>query len=492
MKTKLQIFSIALLGFILTSCSSSMYMSKSSTTSADDIYYTPNKTTTLVASEKVQTTNPNNVSLQNTSKFSQLENKYADVNTSDTTKTDSLATKVENENPYRRILSDSYQDSYERRLRGIEDPRYGSENFTSRYSDDYFYASAYDPALYNTVIMGNQIWVEPWYISAMFSWPNYHRGFRFGFGWTYNYWNDWSPWYSNYYNPWYNNFWDYGFYNPYYAYNNWFTGDSYYWNNQYYTNHNEHYGRRTGGSTTNTSPNLRSGISYENQIISDRRRNGSTSESTINGGVRNNANIRSRNNTQGTNYGNGQRNNAQEVTRRNNRIGDYNTARLRNDGTYRNNERTEVTRRNNGIGNQENNTRIRNTNGTLNRTESTRRNNDFGNQGNYQRPRSANNDYIRPNSRNQNTEGISNRGINSRNSSTVREGGRSTTPTYNSPNRVSTSTPSGSRERISSGNESSFSRPSSSGGGNSSSGSSNNSSSGSSSSSSSGGGERRR
>ncbi len=500
MKTKIQIFSIALMGFILTSCSSSMYMSKSSTISSDDIYYTPNKTTTLVTNETVQTTNPNDLSLQSTSKISQLESKYANVNISDTIRTDTLATKIEDENPYRRILSDSYQDSYERRLRGMEDPRYGSENFTTRYSDDYFYASAYDPSLYNTVIMGNQIWVEPWYISALFGWPNYHRGLRFGFGWSYNYWNDWSPWYSNNYNPWYYNYWCYDYYNPYYNYNNWYTGDSYYWNNQYYANHNEHYGRRTGGSTTNTSPNIRSGGSYENRIVSDRRRNGTTTESIVNRDVRDNTNIRSRNTNQSTNvYGNGQRNNTQEVTRRNNRVGDYNTARLRNDGTYRNNERTEITRSNNGLGNQENNNqRIRNTNGTLNRTESTRRNNDFGNQGNYQRPRSSNNDYIRPNSRNQSTnEGINNRGVNSRNSSTTREGGRNTTPTYNSPNRVSTSTPSGSRERISTGNsgsvrESTYSRPSSGGGSNASSGSSNNSSSGSSNSSSSGGGERRR
>lgn len=447
MKTNLKIYTFALLGFVLASCSSSMYMSKTSVTPTDDIYYTPSKTSSILAS--YENTTPINIDKQEPSKLNlaKLEKKYSEVLDSDTGKIDTLIYTDESSNPYERILSDSYQESYERRLRGMEDPRYGMENFTTRYSDDYFYASAYDPSLYNVVVMGNQVWVEPWYISSMFFWPRHHFSFGIGLGYGWNTWG-WSPWYSNYYNP-------------YFGYNNLYGWDPYYWNSNYYTgnynnyNNYNYYGRRTGGSTTNTTPSIRSGRSYENQIISTRRQNGITSATTNRRDVSNNTTLRTRNTTQNEAINRNQRtNNSQEVTRRNNRIGDMNTTRLRGDSPNRNSG--------------------------LNTTEPTRRNNTTT----IQRPRSTTNeDYIRSNTRNQNvSNGSVRRDVNTRTVSPTREN-RNSTPTYNKPNRVGTSTTkekstsSGSSRR-----ESSYSKPSSSS--NSSSGSSTRSSSSSSGSSS--------
>jgi hypothetical protein len=91
--------------------------------------------------------------------------------------------EAEDTNPYSRILSDSYEESYERRLRGLEDPQYRIENWSVYYSDDYRYAQAYDPSFYKVVVMGSNVWVEPWYVYNSFGWPRSSLYFGFGFGW---------------------------------------------------------------------------------------------------------------------------------------------------------------------------------------------------------------------------------------------------------------------------------------------------------------------
>ena len=100
-----------------------------------------------------------------------------------------------NDNPYEDILSDSYQESYERRLRGMSS---GSYKMPNSYSDvitsgKIQYLSAYDPAFYNVMVMGDEVWVEPKYISSMFgTWGssssvNVNIGLNFG-------WSGYYPW----------------------------------------------------------------------------------------------------------------------------------------------------------------------------------------------------------------------------------------------------------------------------------------------------------
>jgi len=399
MKTKLQIIGIALTGLILTSCSSSIYMSKSSPASTDDIYYTPSKNANLTTSNnsEVATTFVDNSQNTSDSKFAQLEKEYADIDNPDTSsvKSDTLVTKAEYVNPYQKILSDSYEDSYERRLRGMEDPRYGIENFAIRYSDAYWYASAYDPSFYNMIIMGDQVWVEPWYISSMFSWPHNHFGFGLGFGLGFGgYYGSWNYW-NNYYSPY---SWNY---NP-YGYGGYYPYPNDYWNTNPSSPYG-YYGRRSGNSTYITAPGRGTGISYENRITSSRRKDGTTIES----GVNRTNNTRTRNSNQTDIISrSGQVSSNQVVIDRNNR--NINTTRLRNEATTR----------------------------SINTTEPTRRNNT------YQAPRSTNNnDYIRTGTRNQTTNSAT-RDNTTRSNSTVREN-RTTTPTYNRPSRVGSSTESG-------------------------------------------------
>lgn len=228
MKTKTNKLLLIGLGFLTASCSSSLQVSNSSSW-GDEIYGTTTvkKVETPVATnEPTKTENPN---------YKKLDDKFAEalkVAQDTTSKNDTVVYKAENNNPYDRILSDSYQESYERRLRGFEDPRYGIENWTTYYSDDYWYAQAYDPSFYRIVVMGGQVWVEPWYIYNMFSWPRT----SLWIGWNWGYYNPW------YYNSWYPNYW-----NPYYG---WGANYTYPY---YYNTPTNYYGRRNSISGNQTA-----------------------------------------------------------------------------------------------------------------------------------------------------------------------------------------------------------------------------------------------
>lgn len=124
-------------------------------------------------------------------------------------------------NPYDAVLADTYESAYARRLYGFESPSYRmpSSYYMLRYNNAFQYASAYDPAFYNVMVSGDQVWVEPKYITSMFgTWgasvavPYY--GWYNGWVSPYNYawwgyphfsWYDWN--WGMYYDPW----WGFGF-----------------------------------------------------------------------------------------------------------------------------------------------------------------------------------------------------------------------------------------------------------------------------------------
>ena len=119
-------------------------------------------------------------------------------------------------NDFSSVLADDYESAYARRLYGFDSPTYRmpSSYYNLRYSDAYFYASAYDPAFYNVMVAGDQVWVEPKYVTSMFgSWgaavvPTY----SWYYGWNYPF-N--STWWTGYYPrySWYG--WGYPYYGPY-------------------------------------------------------------------------------------------------------------------------------------------------------------------------------------------------------------------------------------------------------------------------------------
>lgn len=90
------------------------------------------------------------------------------------------------------VLADDYDSAYARRLRGFNSPSYRmpSSYLNARYSSAFTYVSAYDPAFYNVIVMGDEVWVEPKYVTAMFgTWglPVYSSAWYYGWP-SYNYW----------------------------------------------------------------------------------------------------------------------------------------------------------------------------------------------------------------------------------------------------------------------------------------------------------------
>ena len=102
-------------------------------------------------------------------------------------------------NPYEDIVADTYESAYARRLRGFESPTYRmpSSYYNFRYGGSFTYATAYDPAFYNIIISGDQVWVEPKYITSMFgTWGGSVYVDPWYYGWTRPYWGAWGPSFS--------------------------------------------------------------------------------------------------------------------------------------------------------------------------------------------------------------------------------------------------------------------------------------------------------
>lgn len=154
-------------------------------------------------------------------------------------------------NPYDAVLADDYQSAYARRLYGFSSPSYRmpSSYYTYRYTDAYHYASAYDPAFYNVMISGDQVWVEPKYITSMFgSWgatvvvPTY----SWYYGWSRPH---YSWWYGYPRYSWYDWGWGVG-YDPYWGWNfGWGWGGYPYYPGFVppYHHHHHHYPHYGGG-----------------------------------------------------------------------------------------------------------------------------------------------------------------------------------------------------------------------------------------------------
>ena len=117
------------------------------------------------------------------------------------------------ENPYEEVLAETYESAYARRLRGFESPTYRmpSSYYDFRYGNSFNYVSAYDPAFYNVMVMGDQVWVEPKYITAMFgSWgrPSIYVD-PWYYGWNYRHYHGWGfsfgswGWSFGWHDPWY-------------------------------------------------------------------------------------------------------------------------------------------------------------------------------------------------------------------------------------------------------------------------------------------------
>jgi hypothetical protein len=156
----------AVAAFLFASCATTMTQRKS----VDDLYYNPSEKTNYSFSEEL-----------NSDYKKILENdSLKDVDTTIYGKE-----KKSYQSGYEKVLVDSYDEAYQKRRDAMNDPYYGINNYYNYnlyYSDDWWYASAYDPMFYNMIVMGNQVWVEPHWMT-----PSFRYGFRYGnYGHFYN------------------------------------------------------------------------------------------------------------------------------------------------------------------------------------------------------------------------------------------------------------------------------------------------------------------
>ena len=137
---------------------------------------------------------------------------------------------------YNTILADDYESAYARRLYGFNSPTYRlpSSYYALATSDAMRYASAYDPAYYNIMVSGDQVWVEPKYVTSMFgSWGA--TNVTFGI-----YASPWAFGWSVYTSPFYYTMWGY----PHYSWYDWnwnMCYNPYHWGYGYYAGYYPHY-----------------------------------------------------------------------------------------------------------------------------------------------------------------------------------------------------------------------------------------------------------
>lgn len=214
---KTNIYYLIFLSILLASCSSLQQ-----STVNDDIYYSPKDEVAISGDVYVNPTNDK----QQSTMFNKKYDKEISAVLEDETKSeiDTVIYKNEDEyeNPYESIVVDSYAESYQRRLDAMQDPSYGmNNNYFLTLSDDYWYAQAYfnDP-FYNVVIVGDHIWVEPYWMSSWTynRYPSYYGSYYYG---SYSpYYSYYNRYYSPYYSPYYGSYYPYYSYNSYYPYSN--------------------------------------------------------------------------------------------------------------------------------------------------------------------------------------------------------------------------------------------------------------------------------
>ena len=251
-------------------------------------------------------------------------------------------------NPYDEVLADTYESAYARRLRGFESPTYRlpSSYYDFRYGTSFSYVSAYDPAFYNVMVMGDQVWVEPKYITAMFG--SWGRPSIYADPWYYG-WNTYRPYYGwglsfggwgwgfGCYDPWYGPGWGWG-----YPGWNWgwpgYPGHPHWGGGHGHAPHRPYASNIVHRADPNASPSgrryYRSNLRFD-APVSGGGTSYRSSNRTGDFGVRNSSGTNRNNGSSTTPSRNNNRNNTSGSYNRNNRGGNtYDRGNSNNNGTY--------------------------------------------------------------------------------------------------------------------------------------------------------------
>ena len=223
MKTIKRILLAGLVAVVATSCTSALYTSSGS--AYDDLYAVHDRTAIAnrqKAEAEARRAEAEARQAEAQARQAELEAQLAElglVQAQSGTRTDSDGVIIVDDNAtrstnvYDSYLANDYESAYARRLLGFKSATYRmpSSYFNLRYGGDYMYVTAYDPAIYNVMVAGDQVWVEPKYISSMFgTWGATNATMLVHSPWYYG-------WNSVVYNPWYYSSWGY----PRYSWYDW-------------------------------------------------------------------------------------------------------------------------------------------------------------------------------------------------------------------------------------------------------------------------------
>ena len=237
MKRSLMILPIAAMALLLTGCTTMLSMSMSG---IGDLYRTDNRAE--VAARLKAEAEAERLAAE--ARQAQWEARLAEANAA-AAEAEYYAV-VNNEPNYMSVVADDYESAYARRLYGFQSPTYNmpSSYYNMVNNSSIYYVTAYDPSYYNIMVSGDQVWVEPKYITSMFgSWGATNVTFGiyaspWNYGWSYHanpfYYSMWGyPRYS-----WYD--WNWAMcYNPFYY--DWYWGGCYDPFYPHYHHHHHHY-----------------------------------------------------------------------------------------------------------------------------------------------------------------------------------------------------------------------------------------------------------
>ena len=222
MKKWMILSTAGLLAVALTGCTSAYYAS--SGYAGDDLYATHDKTE--IARRQQQAAEERRAQAE--ARRAEWEARIAEAEAAAAENKYNSTVAGAGNYTYSGVVADTYESAYARRLRGFESLTYRmpSSYYNFRYGDAFTYVSAYDPAFYNIVISGDQVWVEPKYISSMFGtwgatvlpggwYGGWYGGWNYGWNyawsrnplwWGYGSWGwnwgfAWNPWHAPWYRP---------------------------------------------------------------------------------------------------------------------------------------------------------------------------------------------------------------------------------------------------------------------------------------------------
>ena len=234
MRRFVMIMSVAAMSMLLGSCTA---LWNSASYGASDLYRTDNRTE--VANRLKAEAEAERAEAE--ARRAQWEARLAEEEAARAEREYYASSYYDEEPNYRNIVADDYSSAYARRLYGFQSPNYRmpSSYYSLSASRALYYASAYDPAYYNVMVSGDQVWVEPKYITSMFgSWGAVNISFGlysspWNFGWSFYTRPGYYSWWGYPHYSWYDWNWNICYHGHYYHHYDWWWGG-------YYPHHHGH------------------------------------------------------------------------------------------------------------------------------------------------------------------------------------------------------------------------------------------------------------